>query len=214
VIYYEWLGNASDAQPFFTSSTGTGQSGTVAVTTTANNVLTRAEALALTEQTSSGSGESTGSIALPHPLGYKKLRLTWVFRVLMDDTDFYSVTVLMDEYDGTNVSKYEMAMQSDVGSTEQIKYRNSANTLVDTGFTYPTDQGFGGRGWHRAGMDISLEAKTYTRLAFDSEFDISTIDSYSVANASAECINISISCVAKTVLSTALFDSIVVEVLE
>jgi len=171
-VVWDWQGMNGDAQPLQIVQAGTGQSGTIALSTTVDEVLTNTKSLKLTQQTSSGAGNVKGRLVIPRPLGLPRMRVGVVYRMFDDDANFDYFQVQLNDNDGTNYRQAIMKQNSAEGVTEEIQYQNSAGALIDTGFTYPADQGNAAQQWYTLEMDVDLQAKDYTRLQFCNETDL------------------------------------------
>lgn len=136
---FNYVGNNQDAEFGRTISVGTGQSGTVAPTTTADEVMTNAQAMKITQQTSSGDGQVDLQFYLPKPSGFKRFRILVVWRVPYNDNLFNAAEIGLEAFDGTNRWWTQMSLNSANGVTEEVQYLNDSSALVDTGFNYPTN---------------------------------------------------------------------------
>lgn len=215
MILYQWAGLEGDTSPFSVVQTGTGQSGTIAETTNAGQILTHEKALKFTQQTSSGAGSVTGAVTYPRPIGYDKYRLNWVYRLKSNDADWTSVAFKITDFDGTDGEEYELRIYSNAGATEEIQYLTTGDAFVDTGFTWVEDQGIGNRQWVNVGFDINTTDKKYTRQFCGSEFTLSSLDNYSPGSYPAEnALAIAIEFVGVDTLCTFHLDSMTIEVVE
>jgi hypothetical protein len=214
MILFEWLGKDGDAQPFSLYSNGAGQSGTVALHTTAGEVLTNAKSLLFTQQTSSGDGKSAGLLYINRPLSFRRVRLLIAYRILNNDADFDTIALVLRDYDGVNSRQYALRQQSNAGATEEIQYLDSGGSNIDTTFRYPTDQGLAARQWHDMGFDADFTAKTYTRMSFDAAFDLSAVDAYESSTSDYPGMLIDLSISGGTTLVSLAVDSIRLEVID
>lgn len=173
MILWQWLGEYGAVVPGYVVTSGTGQSGTVALTTSTGEVLTLANALKYTQQTSSGDGTVTMDVRIPRPLGARKMRITVDFLIPIADADFDRFMIRYYDYHPTIYYYYGLRQESNAGATEEIQYLNSAGAWVDTGFGYPSDQY---KEWSRIQFTIDLGENKTTSMAFGSEFDLTSRD--------------------------------------
>ena len=215
MIVWEWTGQDGDAQPFTVTSTGTGQSGTVALHTTAGEVLTNAQSVKVNQLTSSGSGNVYAKVTLPRPIGVDKLRFNITYRLLNNDADFYWVDFALTDFDGADGEYYGIRHNSYLGAVEEIQYYTTGATRVDTGLAYPVDKGIANIAWWTLSIDLNTTTKKYTRFALNSDALLVDLDNYSPGSYEAET---GIAFVAdlsgKDVASAFLIDSISLEALE
>lgn len=211
---FEWLGKASDAEVGETATSGTGQSGTVAIVSTASLVVTNALSYYITQQTSSGSGEVRNRIILPVPLPLQKMRATWLLRQSNTDANFGQLYTGLYYYDGTNANLADMVWNSNAGATEEIQYRNSSNVFTNTGFNYPADAGYLGASWHVVSFDVDFSTPEFTRLRFDEETDLVAKAMYAGANATYPCVTLETALAGQTSAANCSIDSITLDTLE
>ena len=214
MIHWEWTGKADDAQAWNFYSSGTGQSGAMALSTAADTVLTNAQSLKLTQQTSSGNGTCNSRLVLPGWIGYTKFRVTWVYRVDVVDANFYTLQFRCYDFNGTDGVSYSMQQNSGVGATEEMQYFNDSGVAVDTGFYYPEDKGLGDTAWHTIGFDVNAVDYEYTALYFDTQYDLAAKSAKSIAYAAETGVYLEQILVGNTTLSTIYIDSVTVDLLE
>ena len=215
MIIYEWVGKADDVLPFSVTQVGTGQSGTVAIVTTANNVLTNAQAIKITQQTSGGAGNVQARLVIPRPIGYERFRYSWVYRLLNDDADFSHVRFEVTDFDGTDGEEYALFINSNFGSTEEIQYLTTGEAQDDTGLFYPPDMGIDDQAWSSISYDINVSDKKYTRQTLNSDYSLASRDSYSPGSYPGETgIYTYIKLLGTTTACAILIDSFTVETLE
>lgn len=215
MIVYEWLGKADDVVPFSITQVGTGQSGTVALVSTANNVLTNAQAIKITQATSSGAGNVQARLVFPRPIGYERYRFSWVYRLENDDADFNHVRFQVVDFDGTDGEEYALFINSNFGSTKEIQYLTTGEAQTDTGLVYPEDQGIDDQAWTSIGFDVNTTDKKYTRQWLNSDYSLASRDNYSPASYPGEtALYTFIKLLGTTTACAILIDSFTVETLE
>ena len=212
--FWEWLGKASDAEMGETATSGTGQSGTVALESTATLVMSNAQSIRISQQTSSGNGQVTHRVVLPVPVYYTKLRARWFLRQSNSDATFDQVYTSLLYYDATNVNNFGFAWNSNGGVTKQIQYLNSAGTYVHPGFSYPANGGYLGASWHEIEMDVDISTPEYLRLQFDGETDLTAKAARAVANTTYPCIVLETALAGDANASSISIDQITLDLLE
>lgn len=208
-VLWSWTGSSEEILFGATTASGTGQSGTAALSTTPLEVLTKAKSLHFTQDTSSGDGNVYLVQYLPLWSGVTKKRITYTFSPPGTDANFGYLNFVYREFDGSKYYDYTIKWNSNAGATEEIQYINSSGTLVDTGFTYPADAS--ASTWYELQVDIDISANTYTFIRLNEQSLQSTIPVYEPANSSDPTSNIILWINGSTTASAFNIDSVVIE---
>ena len=181
-ILWEWTGSDEDTLIGYDTTSGTGQSGGMALTTAQGTVLNKAKSMALTQQTSSGNGLVYWASYLPIWTGVTKKRATITFTPPGTDANFDFFQFTFREFDGSKYWDYSIKWDSNFGATEEIQYINSSGVWTDTGFNYPADETT--NRWYELQIDIDIVDHLYTFIRLNNQSIQSNIDVYGPANGS------------------------------
>lgn len=208
---FNWSGAPGEVLSGSAAASGTGQSGGLALTTTAAEVLTGASALDFTQQTSSGTGTSANYWIMTLPLGSNIIRFNVVFNLKTADADVLYWLLTMTDYDGTNISSPGLRLNSNYGATEQVEYLNSSDAWTDSGLTYPADLASLYNLFLPMGFDYDRVNHNYLRMWIGEETLLSTISVKSSASSVVAHNNFGVSLAGDDTASECIVDSISLE---
>jgi hypothetical protein len=166
----EWSGRSEEIICGVNASAGTGQSGSNAVSTTADQVMTNAKSWQITQQTSSGDGDVHTYFALPCEQWMNKMKANLVIQVDSLDVDIDAIYLHLFKYDGTNKTQASLKWNSGYGLVEEFQYLNSANTYVDTGLTYYSDISNTAPIWMNFGFTVDFATPAMTQIHIGNQF--------------------------------------------
>ena len=138
-----WIGDdGADSQPFVHATSGTGQSGSVSVEGTQGLHLTGHRSVKVTQQTTSGDGQSDLYVNTTYPEAHTVVRCYVRFRLVTTSMNFLQWNCTVD--DGTDRHYINWRYDSAYGVSEQLQYKDNAGSMQDSGLSWFFNSGY----WH------------------------------------------------------------------
>ena len=161
---FYWDGTLPNRNPWATSSNGTGQSGGVALDTTASRLLNGQVSCKMTSQTSSGNGTIGTSARVMQQTDWRYVRYFERFQIGTDSSSWANSGHALYIWTGAQYASLQLEIYSNDDSGSLIRVWDSTSAWVDTGLTWTAWNAGNRDAWFELEMVYDITADEYKMI--------------------------------------------------